>query len=123
MIPVTPLDISETAVRGSDMTVKSAALKSAALKSAMEPTVPSATVPSASARMNEIWLAEDHHTQQRGCYAHNEPCLFGGGLVIARLSHRPTPIASSCGTAILIQSALPFPSRIYVRDGSRAYFQ
>ena len=74
MIPVTPLDFSETVVHGSDMTVKSV------VESA---TVPFATVPSASARVSEVWLKEDDSAQQRNCYARNRPRLLGGNVVIA----------------------------------------
>jgi hypothetical protein len=59
------VDISETVVHGSDMTVKSAAVKSAVETT----TVEAATVP--SARVGKIWLAEDNRAQQRSCNAHD----------------------------------------------------
>jgi hypothetical protein len=80
---LTRVDISETVVRGSDMTVKSAAVETTGVEpAAVEPAMPSTAVPP-SARVGEIWLAEDSGAQQRSCNAHDGPHLSRSGLVIA----------------------------------------
>ena len=65
------VDISETVLHGSDMTVKSAAV---------EPAMPSASVPSAC--LGNIWLAEDSRAQQHSCNAHDGPHLLWSGFAI-----------------------------------------
>jgi hypothetical protein len=100
---------AETVMDGGDTAVKSAAVETSDVKSAametsgvkpaametsgvkpaaMEPTVEtaamsSASMPPASARLGEIWLAENSRAQQRSCNTRHGPCLPRGGFVIA----------------------------------------
>jgi hypothetical protein len=60
--------------------VEPAAVKTTAVKTA---AVKTAAMPSASARVREIWLAEDSCAQQRGCNAHHSLCLSRSDFVIA----------------------------------------
>jgi hypothetical protein len=84
---LTRVDISETVVRGSDMTVKSAAVETTGVETtgvepaATEPAMPSTAVPP-SACVGEIWLTEDSGAQQRSCNAHDGPHLSRSSLVI-----------------------------------------
>jgi hypothetical protein len=62
------VDISNTGVHGSDVTVKSAAVETSGMEPAVEPTavepaMPTASVPSASACEGKIRLAEDSRAQ------------------------------------------------------------
>ena len=79
---VTRVNISETAVHGSDVTVKSSAVETAAVETAM----PSASVP--SARVGEVWLAKDNSAQQRSCNGHDGSHPSPGGFMILQLLHR-----------------------------------
>jgi hypothetical protein len=72
---VEPTGVEPTGVEPTG--VKTAAVKTAAVKTA---AVKTAAMPSASARVREIWLAEDSCAQQRGCNAHHS---LWSGFVIA----------------------------------------
>ena len=70
------VNIGETVMYGSDVTVKSSAVETAAV----EPAMPSASVP--SARVGEAWLAEDSRAQQHSCNAHGGSHLLRSGVAI-----------------------------------------
>jgi hypothetical protein len=82
--------MAETVMDSGDTAMKSVSVKTTGVEPAgVEPAavktaaVKTPAMPSASARVREIWLAEDSCAQQRSCNAHHSLCLSRSGFVIA----------------------------------------